>query len=86
MPNQPLTRDEARTRARLLSDVSYEVALRLDDGDTFESDTTAEFSCSQPGVATFIDLEAPTLVSAELNGRPVAAEAFNGLTVIGPLA
>jgi aminopeptidase N len=78
MPNQPLTRDEARTRARLLSEVSYEVALRLDEGDTFESDTTAEFSCSQPGVATFVDLEAPTLVSAELNGRPVAAEAFNG--------
>ncbi|HEX3605385.1 MAG TPA: aminopeptidase N [Candidatus Dormibacteraeota bacterium] len=78
MPNQPLTRDEARTRARLLSEVSYQTALRLEDGDAFESDTIAEFTCAEPGAGTFIDLEALEVVSAELNGRPVPAEAFNG--------
>jgi aminopeptidase N len=78
MPNQPLTRDEARTRAQLLSGVSYEVALRLEEGDTFTSDTILKFDCSQAGAATFVDLEAQAVVSAELNGRPVPAEAFNG--------
>ncbi|HEX6491933.1 MAG TPA: aminopeptidase N, partial [Candidatus Dormibacteraeota bacterium] len=78
MANQALTRDEARARAQLLSGVSYDVALRLEDGDTFTSDTTAEFDCSRPGASTFIDLEAQEVVSAELNGRPVPVEAFNG--------
>ena len=78
MPNQPLTRDEARARARLLSGVSYAVALTLEDGDTFTSDTTAEFDCARPGASTFVDLEAHAVVSAELNGRPIPAEAFNG--------
>src|SRR5438105_8774491 len=78
MPNQPLTRDEARARARLLSGVSYAVALTLEDGDTFASDTTAEFDCARPGASTFVDLEAHAVVSAELNGRPIPAEAFNG--------
>src|SRR5207302_4906510 len=78
MPNQPLTRDEARGRARLLSGVSSAVALTLEDGDTFTSDTTAEFDCARPGASTFVDLEAHAVVSAELNGRPIPAEAFNG--------
>src|ERR1700756_5566442 len=60
MPNQPLTRDQARVRAQLLSGVSYTVSLTLEDGDSFTSDTTAEF------------------VSAELTGRPLPAEAYNG--------
>ena len=76
MPNQPLTRDEARARARLLSGVSYAVALTLEDGDTFTSDSTAEFDCARPGASTFVDLEAHAVVSAELNGRPIPAEAF----------
>jgi aminopeptidase N len=78
MPNRPLTRDEARERARLLSDVSYQVALRLEDGDTFESDTTVDFVCARPGAETHVDLEAPVLVSAEMNGQAVPAEAFDG--------
>jgi aminopeptidase N len=78
MANQPLTRDEARARAQLLSGVSYEVALRLEDGDTFTSDTTVDFDCARPGASTFVDIEAQDVVSAELNGRPVPGEAFNG--------
>jgi aminopeptidase N len=78
MPNQPLTRDEARERARLLSGVSYDVALRIEEGDTFESDATVDFACARPGASTHVDLEAPAVVSAELNGRPLPAQAFDG--------
>ena len=78
MPNQPLTRDQARLRAQLLSGVSYTVSLTLEDGDSFTSDTTAEFDCARSGDSTFIDIDAQEVVSAELNGRPLPAEAFNG--------
>ncbi|TMC49895.1 MAG: aminopeptidase N [Chloroflexi bacterium] len=79
MPNQPLSRDEARARARLISAIAYEVSLRLDgQGDTFESTAVVDFACAQPGATTFIDLEASTMVRAELNGSAIGAEHFNG--------
>src|SRR3954468_20866749 len=49
-----LTRDEARERARLVSGVSYDVALDLTDGagspgeEVFRSETVARFSCREP--------------------------------------
>ena len=59
MPGENLTRDEARTRAGLLSVDSYEVTLDLTTGDeTFGSDTVVRFS-AEPGAETFIDLIAP---------------------------
>jgi aminopeptidase N len=79
MPNQPLTRDEARARARLISGVAYDIALRLDgQGDTFESTAVIDFACARPGAGSFIDLEAPAMVNAELNGSAIGAEHFNG--------
>ncbi len=78
-PKNNLTRDEARTRAGLLRDIHYEVALDFTRGDeTFGYDTTVEFQCTEPGAATFLDCLAVTADRIELNGRLVPAGAFDG--------
>src|SRR3954452_4171931 len=65
-----LTRDEARDRARLLTVESYEVDLDLTTGaETFVSDTTVRFDCSEPGAGTFVDLHGATVREVVLNGR-----------------
>lgn len=84
MPGENLSRDEARERAELLSVDRYEVALDLrsavgeSPGDapdgpgaprTFRSVTTIHFRSARPGVATFVDLVAPSVTSLTLNGR-----------------
>ncbi|GHC90062.1 aminopeptidase N [Nocardiopsis terrae] len=75
-----LTRDEARERARILSVGSYAVELDLTTGDeTFRSTTVVRFSSTEPGARTFVDLAAPRIRSAVLNGRELdAAELFDG--------
>ncbi|MGW5878763.1 aminopeptidase N [Nocardiopsis terrae] len=75
-----LTRDEARERARILSVDSYAVELDLTTGDeTFRSTTVVRFSSTEPGARTFVDLAAPRIRSAVLNGRELdAAELFDG--------
>jgi aminopeptidase N len=74
-----LTRDEARERAGLLSVRSYQVDLDLAGGEpTFRSVTTARFTCTGPGAASFIDLTAPEVTEIELNGDPVDLRAFDG--------
>ncbi|MDP8978709.1 MAG: aminopeptidase N, partial [Actinomycetota bacterium] len=73
-----LTRDEARARAALLSGVDYEVAVDLEDGDTFTSQAVVRFDCAEPGAATFVDLDAREVSTAELNGRTLPAAAFTG--------
>ena len=76
---EALTREEAKVRAALISDPDYTVALDLTSGDqTFTSDTTITFRCSQPGTSTFIDLNAQSVSSIELNGRAVSSSAHNG--------
>jgi aminopeptidase N len=83
-----LTRDEARARAGLLSDVSYEIHLDLTEQDvSFKSDTTVRFRCAQPGASTFIDLLVGERQNAdgsvirgeaehiELNGRTLPLDA-----------
>ncbi|WOC10950.1 aminopeptidase N [Gordonia sp. MP11Mi] len=68
-----LTRDQAQQRAALLDVDAYVVDLDLTDGDghpgesTFSSSTTVTFRASA-GASTFIDLIAPRLTSATLNG------------------
>ncbi len=78
-----ITREEARTRARLLDVESYTVELDLTEGDTtFGSDTTVRFRCSEPGVTTFIDLVAHSISSIELNGHALDPErAFDGTRI-----
>jgi aminopeptidase N len=84
-----LSRDEARERARLLAVSSYEVALDLTGGEeTFVSQTTVTFTCSQPGASTFIELTAPRLTEVMLNGERLdPAAVFDGYRItLGPLA
>jgi aminopeptidase N len=74
-----LTRDEARTRAESITVDSYRVELDLAGGDTtFRSVATIDFSCTEPGSATFLDLAAPGVHAITLNGNAVAADAFDG--------
>src|SRR5260221_11436832 len=74
-----LTRDEARQRASIIRDATYDVALDLTAGEqTFTSTTTARFSCTEPGTATFVDLIAPSVLSITLNGAAIPLDAFDG--------
>jgi len=76
-----LHRDEARDRARLLTVATYDVELDVTEqepGTSFHSRTTVRFSCSEPGASTYLDLTAPTLRHATLNGSPVDPAAFDG--------
>ncbi|HVF05422.1 MAG TPA: aminopeptidase N [Frankiaceae bacterium] len=80
MSAQNLTRDEARRRAALIGNASYDVTLDLTTGEqTFTSTTVARFTCTEPGAATFVDLIAPSVQSITLNGAPVdPGTAFDG--------
>ncbi len=74
-----LTRDEARDRAHLIKVDSYHVELDLTGSDTtFESITTARFSCATPGSATFLELTAPAVTQITLNGQSISPTAFDG--------
>ena len=75
-----LTRDEARERARILSVDSYAVELDLTTGnETFRSTTVIRFSSSEPGARTFVELAAPRVLSATLNGTELdPGELFDG--------
>jgi aminopeptidase N len=74
-----LTRDEARTRATLVSEPRYDVDLDLTGGNaTFTSDTTVAFRCLQPGAGTFIEFIGPAVERIELNGKPLSPGAFDG--------
>ncbi|NLG45125.1 aminopeptidase N [Gordonia sp. (in: high G+C Gram-positive bacteria)] len=84
-----LTRDQARERAAILSVENYRIHLDLTDGagapgvERFSSTTVVTFAAT-PGTSTFIDLVAPTLVSATLNGRALDVSNFDesvGLTL-----
>ncbi|WP_187283094.1 aminopeptidase N [Streptomyces sp. t39] len=92
MPGENLSRDEARTRAELLSVEAYHVALdvRSAVGDaeegtrprTFRSVTTIRFRAAEPGTPTFVDLVAPAVTGITLNGRELdPAAAFDGARI-----
>ncbi|MDT9591896.1 aminopeptidase N [Nocardioides zeae] len=79
MPGTNLTRDEAATRAALLSLDSAEVTLDLTVGDkVFASTTVLRFTCATPGSTTFADLVGGTDVQITLNGAELdAAEVYH---------
>ncbi|MEQ4205651.1 aminopeptidase N [Actinopolymorpha sp. B17G11] len=89
MPGTNLTRDEAATRARLLSVHSYDVELDLSSAPdpgatTYSSTTVIRFSCTEPGASTFVDLIAPRVREIVLNGRaldPATAYADSRITL-----
>ncbi|GAA2002736.1 aminopeptidase N [Brevibacterium samyangense] len=69
MPQHNLTRQEATTRAALVSVTSYEITLVLDGaGDHFRSVTTVRFR-GEEGASTFIDAITHSVHSVVLNGR-----------------
>ena len=79
MTGRPLTLDEARRRARLVSVASYDVELELTRGDeVFGSRVTVRFSSAEAGATTFVELRAQRLVSAVLNGEPLEQSAYDG--------
>ncbi|MFJ3905700.1 aminopeptidase N [Streptomyces sp. NPDC090025] len=72
MPGTNLTREEAQRRAKLLSVDAYEVELDLtgaQEGGTYRSVTTVRFDSAEAGAGTFIDLVAPAVHEAVLNGH-----------------
>ena len=80
-----LTRSEAAERARLLRVESYQIELDLTGGETtFGSQTTVRFSCSRPGQSSFIDLTAPDVKEAVLNGTTLPGTAFDGNRITLP--
>lgn len=77
-----LTRDQARERAATVDVSHYAIELDLTDGNgapgatTFASTTTVTFTATQ-GASTVIDLVAPTLHSATLNGTELDVTGFD---------
>lgn len=77
-----LTRDQARDRAATVDVGNYAIELDLTDGQgkpgvtTFRSVTTVTFTATA-GSDSFIDLVAPTLVSATLNGTDLDVSDFD---------
>ena len=66
-----LTRDEARTRAELITVGSYQIELDLTGGDTtFRSVSTIEFDCARPGAGTFLNLDGAARARDDPQRRP----------------
>ncbi|WP_258062098.1 aminopeptidase N [Arthrobacter sp. B0490] len=86
MPGLNLTRDEARTRADLLTVHSYEVTLDLTRGErVFRSTTVVSFDAQQ-GASTFIDAVTDAVHRVELNGVELdAAEVADGVRIQLPV-
>ncbi|MBG6225659.1 aminopeptidase N [Arthrobacter sp. CAN_A2] len=82
MPGLNLTRDEARTRADLLTVHSYEVTLDLTRGErVFRSTTVVSFDARQ-GASTFIDAVTDAVHRVELNGVALdPAEVSDGVRI-----
>jgi aminopeptidase N len=77
VPHENLTRDEARHRAALLGDVSYDVTLDLTRGDeVFGCETEIEFTCREPGATTFLDCTAAEVIEVELNDERIEPDAI----------
>ena len=73
----PLRREEAADRSRLLHVRGYDVDLDLTTGDAeFGSTARIEFDCRNPGAETFVDLAAGRIDSAVLNGAPLGESAI----------
>ena len=79
MAHPALARDEAAARADLVAVQEYDIELDLTTSDTtFASTSTVTFTCTTPGSDTWIDLVAPNLVSATLNGAPIDVSGYTG--------
>jgi aminopeptidase N len=83
MPGGNLTRDEARERADLISDTSYQNDLDLDSGEeTFGTNTTLRFKCSEPGATTFLDFASPEVTEIVINGKQISLDACHNRRIM----
>jgi aminopeptidase N len=74
-----LTLSEARARAALVTDVSYDVELTLRaHGDRFDSSTVVRFTCLEPGATTFLELANGSDVLVTLNGEKLQSATYDG--------
>ncbi|HYN68205.1 MAG TPA: aminopeptidase N [Ornithinibacter sp.] len=72
MPGTNLTREEADTRAALVSVDRHDVDLDVTTGpETFSTRSTIRFSCTRPGAETFLDFVGGTVEGLTLNGNPL---------------
>ncbi|MDO2936575.1 aminopeptidase N [Paeniglutamicibacter sulfureus] len=85
MPGMNLTREEARTRAALITVHSYDVELDLTGSDTvYSSRTTVRFSAVE-GAESFIDAVTDAVRSVNLNGTELdPAEVSDGVRIALP--
>ena len=69
MPGTNLTREEAATRAALVTVDRHDVELDVTTGpETFSTRSTVTFTCTQPGDETFLDFVGGTVERVTLNG------------------
>ena len=69
MPGTNLTREEAATRAALVTVDQHDVELDVTTGpETFSTRSTITFTCAQPGAETFLDFVGATVEAVSLNG------------------
>lgn len=71
-----LTRSAAEQRAAAIDVQNYRIDLDLTGPETFRSQTQVTFT-AEPGAETFIELIAPRLLSAELNGTALDVDGFD---------
>ena len=80
MSTENLTREECAVRASTVKVSNYEIHLNLTDvanSANFGSVTRVSFS-AKPGASTWIDLIAPSINKATLNGEVLDSAAFDG--------
>lgn len=69
MPGTNLTREEAATRAALVTLSSHDVDLDVTTGpETFSTRSTIRFTCARPGAETFVDFVGGTVEAITVNG------------------
>ncbi|HET7822284.1 MAG TPA: aminopeptidase N [Ornithinibacter sp.] len=69
MPGTNLTREEAATRAALVTVDRHDVALDVATGpETFSTTSTITFRCTRPGAETFLDFVGGTVEAITVNG------------------
>ncbi len=69
MPGTNLTREEADSRAALVTVDRHDVDLDVTTGpETFSTRSTIRFSCSRPGAETFLDFVGGTVEGLTVNG------------------
>jgi aminopeptidase N len=85
-PLSNLTQSEARERSRLVEGLSYFIEWDL-TGDEARHPFQAqvEFTSSEPGAATFIDLEVAEVAEMIWNGAPLPGSAYDGQRIALPL-